>query len=91
MQREQKTVKTGFPCEGMAEPESTKGARSTSSLEPSEKDSAESLLDKLMHTGNLNEAYKRVKQNRGAAGVDGMTVDELMPYLKENKDAVSVK
>ncbi|OWZ83150.1 RNA-directed DNA polymerase, partial [Natranaerobius trueperi] len=30
--------------------------------------------------------YKRVKQNRGAAGVDGMTVDELMPYLKENKD-----
>ncbi|OWZ82600.1 group II intron reverse transcriptase/maturase, partial [Natranaerobius trueperi] len=52
----------------------------------SEKDGAESLLDKLLHTGNLNAAYKRVKQNRGAAGVDGMTVDELMPYLKENKD-----
>ncbi|WP_420811504.1 group II intron reverse transcriptase/maturase, partial [Natranaerobius trueperi] len=86
MQREQKTVKTGYPCEGMVEPESTKGARSTNSLEPSEEDGAESLLDKLLHTGNLNAAYKRVKQNRGAAGVDGMTVDELMPYLKENKD-----
>ncbi|WP_205842174.1 reverse transcriptase domain-containing protein [Natranaerobius trueperi] len=79
-------MKTGYPYEGMVEPESTKGARSTNSLEPSEEDGAESLLDKLLHTGNLNSAYKRVKQNRGAAGVDGMTVDELMPYLKENKD-----
>ncbi|OWZ82677.1 group II intron reverse transcriptase/maturase [Natranaerobius trueperi] len=70
----------------MVEPESTKERRSTNSLEPSEKDGAESLLDKLLHTGNLNSAYKKVKQNRGAAGVDGMTVDELMPYLKENKD-----
>ncbi|WP_205842129.1 hypothetical protein [Natranaerobius trueperi] len=78
-------MKTGYPCEGMVEPESTKGARRTNSLEPSKKDGAESLLDKLLHTGNLNAAYKRVKQNRGAAGVDGMTVDELMPYLKENK------
>ncbi|OWZ82606.1 hypothetical protein CDO51_13320, partial [Natranaerobius trueperi] len=43
------------------------GARSTNSLEPSEEDGAESLLDKLLHTGNLNSAYKRVKQNRGAS------------------------
>ncbi|OWZ83082.1 hypothetical protein [Natranaerobius trueperi] len=51
--------------------ESVKGARSTSSLEPSEKDGAESLLDKLLHTGNLNSAYKRVKQNRGQQVLTG--------------------
>jgi len=32
----------------------------------------------------MNLAYKRVKKNGGAPGVDGMTVDELLPYLKEH-------
>jgi RNA-directed DNA polymerase len=40
------------------------------------------LLDSVLETGNLYEAYKRVVQNRGAPGVDGMTVEELGPYLK---------
>ncbi|MCL1875402.1 MAG: ankyrin repeat domain-containing protein, partial [Synergistaceae bacterium] len=28
--------------------------------------------------------YQRVKKNGGAAGVDGMTVDEMYPYLREH-------
>ena len=86
MQREQKTVKTGYPCEGMVEPESNKGVPSVASLEPGGEDGAENLMEKLLHRDNLNAAYKRVKQNKGAAGVDGMTVEELMPYLEENKE-----
>jgi len=86
MQREQKTAKVGYPCEGMLETESNKGVRSIASLENAEKDGAESLLERVLHRDNLNAAYKRVKQNRGAAGVDGMTVDEMQPYLKEHKD-----
>jgi group II intron reverse transcriptase/maturase len=42
------------------------------------------LLEKILHRDNLNAAYKRVKRNGGAAGVDGMTVDEMLPYLREN-------
>lgn len=86
MQREQKTVKAGYPCEGMVETESNKGVRSIASLENAEKDGAESLLERVLHRDNLNAAYKRVKQSRGAAGVDGMTVDEMLPYLKECRD-----
>jgi len=37
---------------------------------------------------NLNEAYKKVKQKGGAAGVDGMTVDEAAPYLKEHREEI---
>ena len=34
----------------------------------------------------MNEAYLRVYQNKGASGVDGVTVEELKQYLRENKD-----
>ena len=34
----------------------------------------------------MNEAYLRVFRNKGASGIDGITVDELKQYLKENKN-----
>ena len=40
------------------------------------------LLDEILATENLNTAYKRVKENRGSHGVDGMGVDALLPCLK---------
>lgn len=86
MQGEQKTAKAGCRCEGMVETESNSGARSIAALETAEKDGAEGLLEQILHRDNLNAAYKRVKSNGGAAGVDGMTVDEMLPYLKEHKD-----
>ena len=42
------------------------------------------LLERIVEAGNLNRAYKRVKRNKGAGGVDGMKVDELLQYLKDN-------
>lgn len=44
------------------------------------------LLEQILSNQNMNEAYLRVYRNRGASGVDGITVDELKDYLKENKD-----
>ena len=46
------------------------------------------LLDKILDRNNLNQAFKKVKSNKGAAGVDGMTVDELGGYLALNKDEI---
>jgi len=46
--------------------------------------SKERLLEKIVDRDNMNYAYKRVKSNKGAHGVDGMKVDELLQYLKEN-------
>jgi group II intron reverse transcriptase/maturase len=41
-------------------------------------------LEKILEKGNLNRAFKRVKANKGAPGVDGMTIDETFQWLKEN-------
>lgn len=42
-----------------------------------------------MSRGNLNQAYKQVKRNRGAHGVDGMTVEHLLQHLKDNGDELA--
>lgn len=46
------------------------------------------MLDKILDKDNLNEAYKQVVKNKGAAGVDGMTIDELWGYLAENREEI---
>ena len=43
------------------------------------------LMERVVHPANLNTAYRRVKANKGSAGIDGMSVDELSPWLKPHK------
>jgi hypothetical protein len=40
------------------------------------------LMERIVESGNMNLAYRRVKANKGAAGVDGMSVDELVEFVK---------
>lgn len=86
MQRPQKTAKVGCPCEGMLETESNKGVCSIARLETERQDGAENLLEAILDRNNLNKAYLKVKRNGGSAGIDGMTVDEMLPYLKEHRE-----
>jgi RNA-directed DNA polymerase len=44
----------------------------------------EQLMERVVERDNLIRALKKVKRNGGSPGVDGMTVEELAPYLKEN-------
>lgn len=44
------------------------------------------LMERICERGNLDRAYKRVKANKGAAGVDGMTVGELYDWLTGHKE-----
>lgn len=46
------------------------------------------LLEKIIDRNNLNQAFKRVKANKGSHGIDGMKVDGLLQYLKENGDSL---
>lgn len=46
------------------------------------------LLEKVLSKENLNNAYKQVYKNKGASGVDGVTVDELFAYIKEHKEEI---
>jgi RNA-directed DNA polymerase len=41
-------------------------------------------MEAVVERENLKKALARVKRNKGAAGIDGMTVDELSPHLKEH-------
>lgn len=43
------------------------------------------LMEKILQPTNLNNAYKKVKSNKGAGGVDGMNVDELLTFLRDNQ------
>jgi RNA-directed DNA polymerase len=50
-----------------------------------ERDSAEpDILGKILNKDNLNRAYKRVKANKGAPGIDGMTTEQALPWLREH-------
>lgn len=42
----------------------------------------EDLMTEICSKSNLRRAYKQVKRNKGAAGVDGMTVDDMFDYFK---------
>lgn len=44
------------------------------------------LLEHILSPSNLNNAYKQVKRNKGAGGVDKMEVESLKDYLVNNKD-----
>ncbi|EKC81123.1 RNA-directed DNA polymerase (Reverse transcriptase), partial [human gut metagenome] len=46
------------------------------------------ILDKILSRDNMNVAFKRVKANKGTSGIDKMTVDELLQYLKENGNQI---
>ena len=48
--------------------------------------SVDGLLEKILDRDNMNQAFKKVKSNKGAGGVDKMGVDELLPYLKQNRE-----
>ncbi|MBI5873852.1 MAG: group II intron reverse transcriptase/maturase [Candidatus Omnitrophica bacterium] len=77
-----------WPQEVGVELQGNVGALSTPPAMKSGKDkeqgSGDGLLEEILALENLNLAYKRVKANGGSHGADGMTVEELLPYLRRH-------
>ena len=46
------------------------------------------LIEKILSEENLNEAVKRVKTNKGACGIDKMSVSELDEYFRKHKEEI---
>lgn len=46
------------------------------------------LIEMILGDENLNEAVKRVKRNKGVAGVDKMIVYEIDTYFQNNKERI---
>lgn len=69
------------------------GARSIGCQEINEADECKcaernsvELLERILDRENLNRAYKRVKANKGAPGIDGMTVEEALCWLRDHRE-----
>lgn len=46
------------------------------------------LLEQILSPANLNQAYKRVRSNKGSGGIDKMDVESLKDYLITNKESL---
>lgn len=76
----------GCPQRDSVERKEYVGARSVGIRECGERDGATDLLEQILDRDNLNRAYKQVKRNHGAPGIDGMTVEDALSWLQEHKD-----
>ena len=46
------------------------------------------LLEEILTKENLNKAYKKVYQNKGTSGVDGITIYEIKEYIQNNREEI---
>ncbi|CAM5198497.1 RNA-directed DNA polymerase OS=Ureibacillus acetophenoni OX=614649 GN=SAMN05877842_1383 PE=3 SV=1 [Ureibacillus acetophenoni] len=82
MQRPQKTLQDGCLQRDRLETEEYARACSTVVKEVGRQDGID-LIDRVIDSNNLYRACKKVKANKGAPGIDGMTVDELFGHVSK--------
>lgn len=81
----------GYLQRDSVEREEHAGVRSAGIRERKERGGATDLLEQILDRDNLNRAYKQVKRNHGAPGIDGMTVEDALPWLQEHRDELLQK
>jgi RNA-directed DNA polymerase len=69
--------------EGRKPTEPGKGASSEAARREPVRPEESQLMEAVVARENMSRAYEQVVSNKGAAGVDGMTVEQLKPYLQE--------
>src|SRR4030081_4150587 len=52
--------------------------------EPERPANTSRIMEEVCERANLKEAWRQVRGNKGSAGIDRMTVDQLGGYLKQN-------
>jgi RNA-directed DNA polymerase len=43
-------------------------------------------MEQICERANMNRAYRKVKANKGAAGVDGISIEMLPAHIREHKE-----
>lgn len=74
----------GEPGEGGTGPGSHEESQAVTASEPA-RALTERLMEEVCRHGNLNQAYRRVLANKGAGGIDGMTVEQLPSWYAEHE------
>ncbi len=85
-QRKPKTPEGGCPEREAVNSPKAKGAPSLSAVREAESphETTYLLMEEVVERENMKQALKRVEQNRGVAGADGMEVGALRLYLRKN-------
>lgn len=87
--RRQKTGQLVLPLESRGEaPTVQRSGEASTAASGNERPGADRLMEEVVQRGNAKAALKRVRQNKGSPGVDGMTVDELPEYLAEHWEEI---
>ncbi len=90
--RKQKISQDSYLQKNRAEPEDYVGVQTSMWITENNLTSIEQtgygMLEQILSPANLNAAFKRVKQNKGAGGIDEMEVESLKGYLIKEKDAL---
>jgi group II intron reverse transcriptase/maturase len=81
----QKTIQMELPFESRGEASRVeRRAEASTATSGNDRSGTSELMELVVERQNLQVALKRVKQNKGSAGIDSMTVGELGDYLREN-------
>lgn len=85
-QRQQKIPKGNYLQEEAVNTQGTGGGPSLSparTKETTREESCNNLMERVVARDNMLYALYRVETNKGAAGIDGMTIESLRPFLKD--------
>jgi len=69
-------------------PQDRRSGEASTAASGNECSGSDHLMERVVERDNVKAALKRVRQNRGSPGVDGMTVDELPKHLVDNWEAI---
>jgi len=84
-ERRQKTAQAELSLEGRGEaPSRQRSGEAGPATNGNERSGTDHLMERVVERSNVKAALKRVRQNQGSPGVDGMTVDELPKHLVES-------
>lgn len=87
--RHQKPRQLGLPLAKRGEAlQAQRSGGALTAANGNERSGTDRLMEEVVERANAKAALKRVRQNKGSPGPDGMTVEELPTYLVENGEEI---
>lgn len=89
MAMRQKSMQIELLLEGRGEaPRGERSGEAMLAVRGDERSGVGDLMERVVERDNLLRALKRVRSNKGSAGIDGMSVEELPEYVRENWERI---